>query len=216
MRSKKVESVLIIANGKIPKISLVKNLVSMSDCIIAADGGSNYCYKRGIYPHFIVGDLDSVQVKILSYFKDAEIIRLSDQNSHDLEKAIIFAKTFKPKIIRVVAAFGKRVDHSLANLILLQSQFTNVALEFYDNFGKLSVITKKVILNMPEGTTVSLFSFLPLYGLSLIGFKYPIKNRDFTNGFTGLSNIISSPKAQIKIREGFLFIYTTHDNTSIK
>ena len=214
MKYNQVKSVLIVANGQLPKKSILNNLVMISDCIIAADGGSNHCYKREIYPHFIVGDLDSVQVKVLSYFKDAEIIRLPDQNSHDLDKAIGFAKTFRPEIIRVVAAFGKRADHSLANLILLQSQFADVSLEFYDDYGKLSLITGKTILNMPQGKTVSLFSFLPVYGLSLAGFKYPIKNEDFPNGFNGLSNVISNPRAQIMIREGFLFIYTTHENTS--
>lgn len=212
MKMKQVKSIFIVANGQLPKKSLLIHLAAISDCIIAANGGCNLCYQRNIYPHFIVGDLDSAQAKVLSHFKDAEIIRLADQNRHDLDKAIGFAKTFNPEIIRIVAAFGKRTDHSLANLILLQKQFSDVSLEFYDDYGILSVITGKKILSLPVGKTISLFSFLPIYGLSLTGFKYPLQNKDFPKGFNGLSNVISSSMAQILIKKGSLFIYTVHED----
>ena len=174
MNTKQIKSVLVVANGQPPKDSLLKSLVAKSDCIIAANGGSNLCYQRKVYPDFIVGDLDSTRSKVLSYFKDAEIIRLPDQNRHDLDKAIGFALTLRPEIIRVAAAFGKRLDHSLANLLLLQSQVNEAPLEFYDDCGKLSMVRGDTMLELPIGKTISLFSFLPVYGLSLSGFKYSL------------------------------------------
>ena len=63
---------------------------------------------------------------MFSFFKDAEVIQLVDQKTLDLDKAIGFAKTLKPRLILVTAAFGKRLDHSLANLLLLQNEFKNV------------------------------------------------------------------------------------------
>jgi thiamine pyrophosphokinase len=209
MNAKQIKSVLIIANGQPPKDPLLKSLIAQSDCIIAANGGSTLCYQRKVYPHFIVGDLDSARSKVLSHFKDAEIIRLADQNKHDLDKAIGFALALKPELIRVVAAFGKRLDHSLANLLLLQAQFNHAPLEFYDDYGKLSMIRGDTILQLPIGTTISLFSFLPVYGLSLSGFKYSVQSKDFPHGFNGLSNIISAKKAHISIKAGLLYIYTS-------
>ena len=172
MKSEQIKSILIIANGEPPRDTLIKKLVDKSDCIIAADGGSNFCYKKNIYPHFIIGDLDSIDPETISHFKDAEIIRLAEQNTHDLDKAITFAKTFKPVVIRIVAAFGRRLDHSIANLLLLQSDSDQVILEFFDDQGQLTAISCDQTINLPIGQTVSLFSFLPVYGLSLRGFKY--------------------------------------------
>lgn len=214
MNLKQIKSVLVIANGQPPKDPLLQSLIAKSDCIIAADGGSNLCYQRKIYPHFIVGDLDSARSKVLSHFKDTEIIRLPDQNKHDLDKAISFALALKPEVIRVVAAFGKRLDHSLANLLLLQSQFNHAPLEFYDDCGKLSMVSGDTILDLPLGQAISLFSFLPVYGLTLSGFKYSMQSKDFPYGFNGLSNIISSKRAHISIKEGLLFIYTTDGNNT--
>ena len=122
-KNDKKQSVLIIADGEPPDDVCLHDLVSKSDIIIAADGGSNICYQKHINPDFIIGDLDSIEKSVFNHFKYCEIIKISDQNSHDLEKAFQFSRTLKPDIIRVIAAFGKRLDHSLANLILLQSHY---------------------------------------------------------------------------------------------
>lgn len=206
------KSVLIIANGEPPGDDMLNNLVARSTYIIAADGGSNICFQKNIYPDFIIGDLDSIEKHALIHFKDCEIIKISDQNTHDLDKAIEFARTLKPAIVRVIAAFGKRFDHSLANLLLLQTKFEELPLEFHDQHGCLSMISGKYKLNNPVGHVVSLFSFLPVLGLSLSGFKYSLKEVDFPNGFTGLSNVIEKNNARILIKKGSLFLYITDEN----
>lgn len=213
MKTGQVKTVLIIANGEPPENAILELLAGISDCIIAANGGCNICYQKYIHPHFIVGDLDSIESKLLSHFKDSEIIRLEDHNVHDLEKAILFAHTLKPDIIRVVAAFGKRLDHTLANLTLLQPVIVETPIEFYDNYGKLTVIRGEHSLNLPIGRTVSLFSFLPVQGLTLTGFEYPIKNKEFKDGFSGLSNVVSSEKAKVSIKKGSLFLYIMNEIT---
>ena len=214
MNREQMKSILIIANGEPPRDKLIKKLIEKSDCIIAADGGSNFCYKKNIYPHFIIGDLDSIDPKALSYFKDSEIIHLTEQDTHDLNKAITFAKTLKPVVIRIVAAFGRRLDHSIANLLLLQSDSDQIMLEFYEDQGQLTAISSDKTLNLPIGQMVSLFSFLPVYGLSLCGFKYSLQNRDFPEGFNGLSNIIAADNAQISFKRGLLFLYIFHEDNS--
>jgi thiamine pyrophosphokinase len=214
MKIEKNKTILIIANGDPPRDVLLKKLVEKSDVIIASDGGSNICYQNNIYPHFIIGDLDSIETRLFSIFKDAEVIQLIDQETHDLNKAIGFAKTLKPRLILITAAFGKRLDHSLANLLLLQNEFKNVPLEFYDDYGQLSIITNNRQLKLSVGQTVSLFGLLPVYGLSLSGFRYPLKSRNFPSGFNGLSNVITSADAQISIKKGFLYLYITNEYTA--
>jgi thiamine pyrophosphokinase len=208
----KKKSVLIIANGEPPGDDLFRNLVDQSDFIIAADGGSNICFQKNIYPDFIIGDLDSIEKHVLDHFKYCEIIKIADQDSHDLDKAIQFVKTLKPEIIRVTAAFGKRFDHTLANLFLLQTRYDELPLVFHDPYGCLSMISGEYKLNDPVGQIVSLFSFLPVFGLSLTGFQYSLTDMDYPNGFTGLSNVIEQNHPMIRLKRGSLFLYITNEN----
>lgn len=206
------KSVLIIANGEPPGDVLLNELVSKSDIIIAADGGSTICFHKNIMPDYIVGDLDSTDRRVLTHFKSSVVMKISDQNHHDLYKALQFAQTLKSKIIRVTAAFGKRFDHSIANLLLLQKEYQKQLLEFYDAYGCLIMISGDYKLYQPVGQVVSLFSFLPVSGLSLAGFKYSLKNVDYPNGFSGLSNIMQQKDATIRIKTGSLFLYITNEN----
>jgi thiamine pyrophosphokinase len=214
MSEKKIKSILIIANGQMANQKLIQNHVRDSDCIIAADGGSNYCYENNIYPKFIIGDLDSISQNVLSFFKAAEIIRISDQDRHDLDKAISFARTLNPEKIIILGAFGKRIDHSLANLVFIQTKSTKIPLIFVDDYGQLTYITGEVELNLPAGKTISLFSFLPVFGISLEGFEFPLANKNFPHGFNGLSNKTTRGKSRISIGRGSLFLYCLHENTA--
>jgi thiamine pyrophosphokinase len=208
----KKRSVLIIANGEPPGDKILMNLVDQSDIIIAADGGSVICFQKNIYPDFIIGDLDSVEKHVLMHFKYCEIIKIADQNTHDLDKAIELCVTLKPEIVRITAAFGKRLDHSLANLHLLQKRYPELLLEFHDQHGRLSMITGEQELTLPIGQVVSFISFLPLFGLSLSGFRYCLNNADYPDGFNGLSNVIEQESARILIKQGSLFLYITNEN----
>ena len=200
-------SVLIIGNGEAPAASLLRELINMSDCIIAADGGIDICREHGIYPHFIVGDFDSADPETIAAFPDAEIILMPDQNRHDLDKALEFARTMRPREIRVTAAFGRRVDHTIANLQLLRPDKTEKILEFHDTYGRLAVISSRRKMTLPVGTTISLFSFLPVTGVTLSGFEFPLDNRDYPDGFSGLSNKTIMEEVLITIKSGYLLVY---------
>jgi thiamine pyrophosphokinase len=208
------KSVLIIANGEPPNDRLLSSLLEISDCVIAADGGGNLCFQKKITPHFIVGDLDSIDSGLLSHFKDTEIIHQPDQNTHDLDKSIIFARSLNPHIIRITAALGKRLDHSLANLFSFQSRFENTPLEIYENSGILKIVKRAHVLHLRPGTTVSLFSFNPVVGLSLLGFKYQLSNQNFPHGFNGLCNIVTEKEAKISVKKGNLFLYIKNEDAT--
>jgi thiamine pyrophosphokinase len=214
MNKGNLNSILIIANGELPQKGIFQKLVKESDCIVAVDGGSNICYEYNIYPHFIIGDLDSIDQKVSAHFHDSEIIHLQDQNRHDLDKAIEFTRTLNPERIMVIGAFGKRLDHSLANLLLLQSMPFDCSIIFYDDYGQLSVIQGIQQLNLQVNTTVSLFSFLPVFGLSLEGFKYSLQDQNFPEGFNGLSNITVTNQVKILIKSGSIFLYIIYDDVT--
>jgi thiamine pyrophosphokinase len=204
------KKILLIANGVMPEQSLINKLVKWADLIVAVDGGANHCVKLNLTPDFIVGDLDSVTIENQDRFHKSEIVYLPDQNKHDFEKAFEFIETLDPKEVRVIASWGKRFDHTLANLYVILSKQTTFRTLFYDNEGILTSIDKENVLADAVGETISLFSFGPLFGLSMKGFKFSNIQPDYPDGFIGLSNVITENPAIIRLNKGQLLLYRVY------
>ena len=63
-----MKSALVICNGEPPSKTLARQLVQVSDLIVAADGGANVARRLGIRPDVIIGDLDSIEPATKHYF----------------------------------------------------------------------------------------------------------------------------------------------------
>jgi thiamine pyrophosphokinase len=208
---KNTESILIIANGKTPNKQLLQSLVIESDCIIAADGGSNICFKNNIYPDYIIGDFDSINNKIKSHFKNSEFIYRPEQDEHDLLKSLKFCDTLKPKKVVGTAVFGKRIDHTLSNMFILQNQEFKFPIKYVDDYSKVFIINKKQEFKLPPIHPISFLSYKPVFGVTLNGFKYEITGKDFPTGFNGVSNEVSESPASVTIKKGSLIAIVTHE-----
>ena len=200
----RIKTVLIIANGKSPNKQLLQSLVEESDCIIAADGGSNICFKNNIYPDYVIGDFDSIDNMLKSHFKNSEFIYRPEQDEHDLLKALKFCETLKPQKIIATAVFGKRIDHILSNLFILQNGNFNFQIEFVDDYTKVFIINKKKEFNLLQNHPISFLSYKPVFGVTLNGFKYNLDDKDFPNGFNGVSNEITENPASVTIKKGII------------
>jgi thiamine pyrophosphokinase len=201
------KKIVLIANGALPQGILLKRMVDWADLVVAVDGGANHCAKLNITPDFIVGDLDSIDAVNRNRFDESEIVYLPDQNMHDFEKALVFIETLDPKEVSVFAQWGERFDHVLANLFVIAMREYAFDMVFYDTKGYLSIIKQKTVLTDAIGETISLFSFNPVYGLSLEGCKYKNKHKNYPNGFIGLSNIVTANPAVITLAKGHLLLY---------
>lgn len=208
------DSILIIANGELPQKSMFNELSDWANCIIAVDGGCNICFDYNIHPHFVIGDLDSISSNVRAHLHDTEIIHIHDQHRHDMDKAFDFAASLNPTEIKVIGAFGKRFDHSIANLLLLQTAQYKYTIDFIDDYGQLSLVREDIELKLSVNRTISLFSFLPVKGLTLEGVKYPLLNQNFPNGFNGLSNLTNRDTVKVRLREGSLFLYIIHEHVA--
>jgi thiamine pyrophosphokinase len=207
----RIKTVLIIANGKQPKKQLLQNLVKNSDCIIAADGGCNICFKNNIHPDYVIGDFDSIDNKLKSHFKNSEFIYRPEQDEHDLLKALKFCETLKPEKVVVTAVFGKRIDHVLSNFFILQNVKFKFQIEFVDDYGKVFIINKKHEFNLPTTHSISFLSYKSIFGVTLKGFKYNLSEKDFPNGFNGVSNEIAKKPAAVSVKKGSLIAIIPHE-----
>jgi len=198
-------NILIFANGENTKITDMPSFVFNADYIIAADGGIFNCFKHNIQPHCIIGDLDSYKDKELH--PKTKIIHLTEQNSTDMEKAIEHAKTLNPDIIDVFCSFGKRMDHTLGNIFILNN-YTDMQIYMHDAYGTMYGLNPgEKLLTGLAGTTVSLFALSKVENISLSGFEYPLLEESIGPAFIGVSNKIVSDKATIKFKKGRLIVY---------
>ena len=84
--------------------------------IVAADGGANFLADHNIVPELIIGDLDSVEEQKIKNVETQKIIRISNQNTTDLEKVLL--NTQSPLTLGI-GFLGSRIDHELAALSAL-------------------------------------------------------------------------------------------------
>ena len=103
-------------------------LVSENTVCFCADGGANFAFKYGKMPEVIVGDLDSIEKKVLEYYKSKNILVKKfpkDKDFTDFElilkeiNKISKNKNFVEKIF-VVGGLGKRIDMTLSNLFIME------------------------------------------------------------------------------------------------
>ena len=103
-------------------------LVSENTVCFCADGGANFAFKYGKMPEVIIGDLDSIEKKVLEYYKNKNILIKKfpkDKDFTDFElilKEINKISENKNSVekIFVVGGLGKRIDMTLSNLFIME------------------------------------------------------------------------------------------------
>lgn len=208
---------LIIANGdEVDKTSL-ENMVF--DYVICADGGLEKAEKLQIVPDLILGDFDSVDPKVLEKFKDnSEIVKYpAEKDFTDMELSIETAvnKGFRD-IVLVGATGGPRLDHSLANLMLIEKYHQyGVNIIIIDNNNKVQIIADNcnMMLDKKSGSYVSLIPLTEeISGLTLEGFKYPLDRVVVKRGSTlCVSNEIIWDKGKIILEKGTALLFISRD-----
>jgi len=202
--------VLVFANGQPPDMKTVTPLLAGSPLIVAADGGANYLKKSDLTPHYIVGDLDSVASDALQSFPGVQIIRKTDQNHTDLEKALDFCLELGADDITVFGATGRRLDHEIANLGILQSYSRKAAIRFVDTQFTIRVLRGRTSFQTTPGQLFSLIALQSANGVSLTGAKFALDNATLTFGGRGVSNAAIQTRVTISIRSGDVFLFLRH------
>lgn len=196
--------VLILANGSEPSYPLLKQFLDKCEYFIAADGGGDIALRYGLSPDTVIGDMDSFQQK--THFEGG-ILHDPDQETNDLEKALKHAMSKKAARVDVLGATGKRLDHSLKNLSVMQ-QFQNHfdSLSFIDDALYSRILPRDFSMELPPGHLVSLFPLSGIVdGVITEGLKFPLNNELLQNGLRdGTSNQTIHGAIRIRHRTGTL------------
>ncbi len=194
----------IIANGQIDNLDPLLPSIRRHQRIVAVDGGLIYCEQGGLTPHLLVGDFDSCPKDLLDNYEDVpKIILSADKDETDLEVAIKEEWKRGAESITLFGAWGKRIDHSLTNALILGRHPGKLRLETETEI--IFVIRGKVDLACTIGQTISL---IPLYGpakgITTSGFKWELNQGTLDQNFIGISNISLKTQVTIEIQEGQL------------
>ncbi len=192
-----------------------------SPLVIAADGGARHAIALGIPVDIVVGDLDSLAPTDLDRLAAAgtSIQRASpDKDESDTELAIRAALDAGSTRITLVGALGgERLDHALANLLLLaHPMLDDVEATIVDREVR---IQRTGTTDGPgtielDGRPGDLVTLLPIAGVVegvvTDGLRYPLRAEDLQPGpARGLSNVMSRPTAQVRTRRGRLLVIHT-------
>jgi thiamine pyrophosphokinase len=208
---------LIIANGDdVDKISLENMHI---DYVICADGGLEKAEKLQVVPDLILGDFDSVDLDVLErYKKKSEIMKYpAEKDFTDMELSIeIAVKKGYKDIVLVGATGGPRLDHSLANMMLLEKYYQlGINIIIIDNKNKIQIVADNynMLLDKKEGSFVSLIPLTEnISGLTLDGFKYPLDRVVVKRGSTlCVSNEIILDKGRIILESGTALLFISRD-----
>lgn len=208
---------LIIANGDDVDKSSLEHM--KADYVICADGGLEKAEKLQVVPDLILGDFDSVNRVVLEkYKKNSEVMKFpAEKDFTDMELSIETAvkKGFKD-IVLVGATGGPRLDHSLANIMLLEKYYKlGINIIIIDNNNKIQIVADNcnMLLDKKEGSFVSLIPLTEnISGLTLEGFKYPLDRVVVKRGSTlCVSNEIISDKGRIILEKGTALLFISRD-----
>ena len=201
-----MDSVVILANGDFPTHTIPLRILNDAKTIICCDGAVNNLVTNGIVPDFIMGDMDSISPDLKDKYSDI-IISMPDQAENDLRKAINWAEENNVTKAAILGAFGKRDDHSLANIFTLLQHPSKLDLTIYTDYGIFSVVKGEQKFDSFKGQQVSLFSADQNIEITSTYLKYNLNNKSLSNLYYGSLNESLNEVFTISISPGKILVY---------
>jgi thiamine pyrophosphokinase len=209
------KTAVVIAHGDLEVTREVQEAVGAADLIIAADGGAAAAVAQGWWPHLIVGDLDSAppEVRTAATQHGAETLQYSPhKNETDTELAVQAALERGAEEICLLGVTGKRVDHTLANILLLaRPELAAARVTILAGRQRIFAIRTRTDIRGLPGDLVSL---LPIggdaEGIRTTGLEYPLQGETLPFGIPrGISNVLTEPVATVQLERGVLLAIVT-------
>jgi thiamine pyrophosphokinase len=207
------ETIVVVTGGDPVDPGDLAGLLRAGDpFVIAADSGIDRAAQLGLRVDLAVGDFDSVTTAALDAVTAAGAIverHPEAKDATDLELALDAALARQPARVVVVGGHGGRLDHFLANTMLLAAH-TYEGVEVVAQMGpaRVTVVHREAELHGRAGDLVTL---VPAHGaaggVSTEGLLYPLRDDDLAPGSTrGVSNELTGPTASVSLRAGVLLV----------
>lgn len=205
---------IIIAAGSADRDSSWERWVRDGDWIIGADGGAAQALDWGLLPHVVVGDMDSLpgaSRAILGARGSLFIEHPRAKDETDLELALRYAVQQGAEEIVILGALGGRIDHTLANMLLLTLPILEgILVRIVDGNGEVLLVRSGETVTF-QGSPGDLVSLLPVggdvLGVTTAGLAWALRGDRLRLGFSrGVSNQMMAHEARVEVEQGFLLV----------
>jgi thiamine pyrophosphokinase len=180
--------------------------------VVAADSGVDHALALGLEVALAVGDFDSATPAAVALVTErgGVVERHPAAKDHtDLELALLAARRFAPRRIHVLGGHGGRLDHLLANaLVLAGPALAEVDVTAQMGPARLAVVRRRTELSGVAGELVSLLAVHgPARSVTTEGLSYPLLAEDLRPGSTrGISNTFLGERASVELEHGVLLV----------
>ena len=205
---------LIVANGSVGENETYAEALQADDLVIAADGGTLIALKLGLQPQVVIGDLDSLppEMRVELAERGCQFVTHSPRKDEtDTELAVRYALQAGAQEIVLLGATGDRLDHTLANILLLgMPELEHVPATVVAGNTQAWLLRGGYELEF-GGKIGDIVTLLPLgqdaIGVSTHGLEWPLRDDALRFGpARGVSNVMTAPEARVRLREGCLLV----------
>ncbi len=173
--------------------------------VIAADSGFDRAREAGLSVDLVVGDFDSIsgagrrQIEDLGISVERHPV---DKDATDMELALAAARRHGARKVIVIGGHGGRLDHYLANALLLPSPaFADLEIEWRAGPSRLYAVHDRLTLTGRPGRHVTLLAVGgTARAVSTSGLRWDLHEEDLPPGSTrGVSNEFVAGTAEVRV-----------------
>jgi len=208
--------VVIVASGEPDPVDAAR--LDGADLVVAADGGAAWLDRAGRRPDLLVGDLDSADPGLVERLRDAGTVierHAADKDASDMELALEAARGRGATDVVVLGALGgERLDHELANLLLLADPaLAGLPVRIVRGGSTVRVLHGGSRLQL-EGRAGDTVTLLPIggdaIGVATDGLRWQLDGARLGIGRSrGLSNEVVAAPAAVSLDRGALLVVET-------
>ncbi len=178
--------------------------------VIGVDEGAYVALRNNVKLDVAIGDFDSIDPEKLAYVKGkTKVIQLpQEKNETDTMAALKLCKD-ATRIIILGGIQGKRIEHFIANLILMENY---PKVEMLDNNSHMYIMDSSFSIKKNDYKFISFFA-LRETRLTLEGFSYPLNNYILKNNDPlTISNELTSPMGIVTIKDGRVLVIQSKED----
>lgn len=203
---------LIMSNGNYGSMDWYPGRAERFDRVIGVDGGAGQALRLGITPHWVVGDMDSLdRAGREALEKSGAVFHVhpAEKEFTDTQLAMQLARQQGAAEIAVWGGMGDRLDHTLSNLLSaarLAEQGTGI--RFESPWATVYLVCDHLVVPGQAGDTVSLIVLGDrAEGVTLHGFRYELQGAALDARWPiTISNVITGRDPSVRVNSGVLAV----------
>ena len=200
---------IVFAGGEGPEAALLGKIAASADILAAADSGLVAMEKAGLTPHWILGDMDSLDLMedplLLEKYNSSMVLRFPrEKDLTDTELAINFLREKGCDEIWIAGGGGGRIDHLFAIRSLFDGRLCPD--RWFPGNSEIRCLKDGNLLSAAPAPE-SLVSVFPVgdgpWQAESSGLKWPLGDLAWENGGgLGLSNVAINGLFEIRSMRG--------------